>query len=223
MSRLYNWKIRHINRYRSILVPSPLQWLLVPCLLHQWGCAWYHHCIFSPQHDFPPIVEGRCWGSDVFVLCLGVIRSFIYHSFSVCSCLYLCLAQLTEQRKWTGEDFHVNVMFQSKSVYSWKKLLYIFECQKWWPITRNLNSAFNPSKCTHTPWKHTHTYREHTPGAVGSQCCGARGAVGGSVPCSRATQSWYWRWRESAGYSLPPPTIAAGPETRTRDFRVSIH
>ncbi len=30
----------------------------------------------------------------------------------------------------------------------------------------------------------THTHREHTPGAVGSQCCGARGAVGGSVPCS---------------------------------------
>ncbi len=110
-----------IKIYRSILVPSPLQWLLVPCLLHQWGCAWYHHCIFSPQHDFPPIVEGRCWGRDMLVLCLGVIRIFIYHSFSMCSCLYLCLAQLTEQRKWTGEDFHVNVMFQSKSVYQLKK------------------------------------------------------------------------------------------------------
>ncbi len=31
----------------------------------------------------------------------------------------------------------------------------------------------------------------HTLGAVGSQCCGARGAVGGSVPCSRVSpQSW---------------------------------
>ncbi len=31
----------------------------------------------------------------------------------------------------------------------------------------------------------------HTPGAVGSQHCGARGAVGGSVPCSRVSpQSW---------------------------------
>ncbi len=37
-----------------------------------------------------------------------------------------------------------------------------------------------------------------------------RGAVGGSVPCSRASQSWYWGWRESAGHSLPPPTIPAG-------------
>ncbi len=33
----------------------------------------------------------------------------------------------------------------------------------------------------------TNTHREHTPGAVGSHlCCGAQGAVGGSVPCSRA-------------------------------------
>ncbi len=31
----------------------------------------------------------------------------------------------------------------------------------------------------------------HTPGAVGIQCCGARGAVGDMVPCSRAPQSRY--------------------------------
>ncbi len=31
----------------------------------------------------------------------------------------------------------------------------------------------------------------HTPGAVGSRHCGARGAVGGSVPCPRVSpQSW---------------------------------
>ncbi len=51
----------------------------------------------------------------------------------------------------------------------------------------------------------THTHREHTPGAVGSHlCCGARGAVGGPVPCSRAPQSWYWRWRERCTFT--PPT-----------------
>ncbi len=34
---------------------------------------------------------------------------------------------------------------------------------------------------------HIHTHREYTPGAVGSHlCCSVRGAVGGSVPCSRA-------------------------------------
>ncbi len=51
----------------------------------------------------------------------------------------------------------------------------------------------------------THTHHEHTPGAVGSQCSGARGAVGGSVPCSRVSpQSWYWRWRER--WTFTPPT-----------------
>ncbi len=59
--------------------------------------------------------------------------------------------------------------------------------------TRNLCSAFIPSK--------VHT---HTPGAVGIQCCGARGAVGVMVPCSRAPQSRYWGWRERCTFT--PPT-----------------
>ncbi len=43
----------------------------------------------------------------------------------------------------------------------------------------NVFSVFNPSKST------------HTLGAVGRWHCGARGAVGGSVPCSRVSpQSW---------------------------------
>ncbi len=51
----------------------------------------------------------------------------------------------------------------------------------------------------------THKHRKHTPGAVGSHlCCGTRGAVGGSVPCSRAPQSWYWGWRERCTFT--PPT-----------------
>ncbi len=62
--------------------------------------------------------------------------------------------------------------------------------------TRNLCTVFNPFTV------HTHS-SEHTPGAVGSHlCCGARGAVGGLVPCSRAPQSWYWDG-ESAVHSLP--------------------
>ncbi len=79
--------------------------------------------------------------------------------------------------------------------------------------TWNLCSAFKPIQVhTHTAVssEQTHTHREHTPGAVGShlRCCGARGAVGGSGG-------------ESAGHSLPPPTIPAGPETRTRDLWVT--
>ncbi len=57
--------------------------------------------------------------------------------------------------------------------------------QVWWPIL-----GIRALQLTHP--KSTHTHREHTPGAVGSHlCCGTRGAVGGSVPCSRAPQSWY--------------------------------
>ncbi len=75
--------------------------------------------------------------------------------------------------------------------------------------TRNLCSAFNPSKCTHIA-VNTHTVNTHPePGEQSGVRCLAqwshlsRGIEGG----------------ESAGYSLPPPTIPAGPETRTCDLR----
>ncbi len=75
--------------------------------------------------------------------------------------------------------------------------------QEWWPILGICALHLSHPKCTHTQqW--THTHREHTPGAVGSHlCCGAQGAVGGSVPCSRAPQSWYWGWRECCTFTPP--------------------
>ncbi len=84
--------------------------------------------------------------------------------------------------------------------------------------TRNLCSAFNP--CAHTQqW--THTQREHTPGAVGSHlCCGAQGAVGGSVPCSRAPQSWYWRWRLHCTFTLSTYN-SCWPETRSHNLSIT--
>ncbi len=74
-----------------------------------------------------------------------------------------------------------------------------------WPSmvthTQNLCSAFNPSKCTHTHTVNTHT---HTRGSRQSMLR-LRGAVGGSVSCSRVSpQSWYWRWREC--WLFTPPT-----------------
>ncbi len=45
--------------------------------------------------------------------------------------------------------------------------------QVWWPILR-----IHALHLTHPKWSHL--------------CCGARGAFRGSVPCSRAPQSWYW-------------------------------
>ncbi len=48
----------------------------------------------------------------------------------------------------------------------------------------------------------------YTPEALGSQFCGARGAVGGLVPCSRvSTQSW---------------TIPAGAEIRTHNLGLQV-
>ncbi len=49
---------------------------------------------------------------------------------------------------------------------------------------------------THPKWTHTRS--------SGQPCYSARGAVGGSVPCSRTPQSWYWRRRER--WLFTPPT-----------------
>ncbi len=62
----------------------------------------------------------------------------------------------------------------------------------------NVFSAFNASKRTHT----------HTPGAMGSRHSSVRGAVGGSVPCSRVSpQSW---------------TIPAGAEIQTHNLGLQV-
>jgi len=53
------------------------------------------------------------------------------------------------------------------------------------------------------PSAHTHS-SEYTPRAVGSQCCSTRGAVGGSMPCSRVSPpSGYWRWKECSLFTPP--------------------
>ncbi len=85
--------------------------------------------------------------------------------------------------------------------------------------TLNLCSAINT---THTA-VNAHTHREHTPAAVGSHlCCGTRGAVGCSVSCSRAAQSWYWRWRES--WTFTPPHRQFLPDLRLElaTFRLRV-
>ncbi len=82
-----------------------------------------------------------------------------------------------------------------------------------WPILVISALQLTHPKCTHTA-VNTHT-QTHTPGAVSSQCCGARGAVGGSVSCSRAPQSWYWGWRECCSFTPPPTYNSCRTETRT--------
>ncbi len=69
--------------------------------------------------------------------------------------------------------------------------------QVWWPIL-----GICPLHLTH-PSAHSQQWT-HTRSS-GQPFCGARGAVGGSMPCSRVSpQSWYWRWREHLLFT--PPT-----------------
>ncbi len=83
---------------------------------------------------------------------------------------------------------------------------------------QNLCSAFNPSKCTHTAVNtHTHTVNTHPEqwaaiyvAAPGEQL-GARCLAQGHL--SRGIEGG-----ERAVHSLHPPTIPAGPETRTRNL-----
>ncbi len=80
-------------------------------------------------------------------------------------------------------------------------------------------SEFNPSKYTHSS-EHTHTMNTHpeqwaanaaAPGEQLEVRCLPQGShLSRGIECG-----------ERARYSLPPPTIPAGPETRTRNLRVT--
>ncbi len=106
-------------------------------------------------------------------------------------------------------SYNATAVFKKQLKWKWRDM---------WPsmVTHTLNmcSAINPSKV------HTHS-SEHTPRAVGSRlCCGAWGAVVGLVPCSRAPQSWDWRWRERWTFTLPSYN-SFRPETRTRHLWIT--
>ncbi len=89
--------------------------------------------------------------------------------------------------------------------------------------TRNLCSAFNPSKCTHTAVNthtHTHTVNTHSEqwadiyvAAHGDQL-GVRCLAQGHLSCGI-------EGGERTLRSIPPPTIPPGPETRTRDLWIT--
>ncbi len=74
-----------------------------------------------------------------------------------------------------------------------------------WP-TRNLCSAFYPSKCTHTV-VNIHLEQWAANAAAPGDQLGVRCLAQGSH-ISHGIEGG-----KSAGYSLPPPTIPAGPET----------
>ncbi len=102
--------------------------------------------------------------------------------------------------------------------WKWSEITY---SQVWWPILI-IRALHLPIQVHTHSSEHTHTHREHTPGAVGSHlCCGAQGAVGGSVPCSRAPRRGI-ECGEIAVHLLPPPTIPAGPRLELATFRLWV-
>ncbi len=83
--------------------------------------------------------------------------------------------------------------------------------------TQNCALHFIHPKWTYTV-VNTHTHHEHTPGEVGRHlCCVARGAVGGSVPCSRAPRRGI-EGGENAVHSLPHLQTLPDRDSNTQPF-----
>ncbi len=68
--------------------------------------------------------------------------------------------------------------------------------------------------CTHT----VNTYPEQWATIYAAE---PREQMGARCLAQSSHLSYGIEGGESAGYSLPPPTIPAGPETQTRDLRVT--
>ncbi len=81
--------------------------------------------------------------------------------------------------------------------------------------TRNLCSAFNPSKVHTHSIEHTHTVNTH-PEQWAAIYAAAPGEQLGVRCLAQGHRSRGIEGGESTIHSLPPPTIPAGPEARTR-------
>ncbi len=86
----------------------------------------------------------------------------------------------------------------------------------------------HPRAHTHT-WSSGHTHTHTHTHTESSQRCGARGAVGGSVPCSRVSPQ---SWTIPAGAENPQPQITSPmlyplghdcPSIITYSYTVSLH
>ncbi len=86
--------------------------------------------------------------------------------------------------------------------------------------TRNLCSAFNPSKVHTHISEHTHTMNIH-PEQWEAIYAAAPGEQLGVQCLAQGHLSHGIEGAESDVHSLPPPTIPAGPETRTRNLWIT--
>ncbi len=108
--------------------------------------------------------------------------------------------------------------------FVWKVIINkVRYCQVWWPILEICALHLtHPSPHTQQ-WvvnKHTHTLWTRTRSSGQPLLQRPGGAIGGSVPCSRASQSWYWRWRESCSFTIPTSN-SCWCENRTSDLQVT--
>ncbi len=130
-----------------------------------------------------------------------------------CSCWWLNTAALPPARGCSAVTECTNRLAFTFTILLFIKIIkYIY--------IRNSCSTFTHPSAHTQQW--THTHHEHTPGAVGSHLChGARGAVVGSVPCSRAPRRGI-EDGESTVHSLPPPTIPNGLRLEFATFRLWV-
>ncbi len=94
---------------------------------------------------------------------------------------------------------------------------------KWkWHVAKYGNPYSELVLCIYPIQVHTHS-SEHTPGAVGSHFMLRRpGSSWGFCALLKSlTSVVVLKVEESAVHSLPPPTIPAGPETRTHNLWVT--
>jgi len=179
----------------------------------------FHHCW--------PYISERYHHRQIALKCFNFLSTFIFREQILLEIMFKAVAIGVDGARlclfWRSKFWFVAFeslfwLYTVKSAQSW---------YQWRDIqpsmlthTRNSCSAFTHPKCTHRA-VNTHTHREHTPGAVGSHLCwGAQGAVVGSVPCSRALQSWYWRWRERWTFT-PPTYYSRCAETQTRNLWIT--
>ncbi len=144
-----------------------------------------------------------------------ILRNVIFSSVQWKSTVTNCLVTKIFQNVVLCQNFHF-WLFTTKAA-----LLLSHKVKVTWH-TAKYRDPYSEFVLCIWPIQSAHTQQwTHTPGAVGSHlCCGARGAVGGSVPCSRAPQSWYWGWRERCTFT-PPTYNSCRPENRSRNLSIT--
>ncbi len=133
----------------------------------------------------------------------------------------------THTQQWIHSLTAVNTLTHSEHTHTAvNTLTHSSEHTQQWTLT---HSSEHTQQWTHThtvnthtqQWTHTHS-SEHMLGAVGSRIAVAPGEQLGVRCLTQGSHlSRVIEGGESAVHSLPPPTIPAGPETRTHNLWIT--